>query len=347
MKSGVIEHKTRSKRAKTLKAAPPSSAVVDDRESAMLGSMECIKRRDEARVALRAIRFDGFKAVPWLEGTQLMQTHGGSIKLSDKKVNVIVGPNGSGKSAFLTALSLLTLTHFTGQTELSRDYIHANEARSWWSKSADWSRDQEWLSGMTTEGAFGPALYYRPEHIPGNECGITHAMMVGYFDEAKAYARLIEGRSDGQKGQALLGRFMEAIQSGSPENETRSTTDEALIASVNKRVMGKNWPYGVSPKAAETGWGWPSEHEQQVEALKSRYLRGGLSGRPLIILDEPERSLDALEEARLWRAMAQTDCASQQLIVATHSLHPLMNPERFNIIESRAGWRDEVVGIEI
>jgi predicted ATPase len=60
-------------------------------------------------------------------------------------------------------------------------------------------------------------------------------------------------------------------------------------------------------------------------------------------MDEPEQSLDALAELVLWRQIAAADMSKMQVIVATHSLYPLMHPEKFNIIEAVPGYSESVM----
>ena len=63
---------------------------------------------------------------------------------------------------------------------------------------------------------------------------------------------------------------------------------------------------------------------------------------PLILMDEPEQSLDARAEGSLWAAIANADCSTMQIIVATHSLYPMLNKDKFNIIETETGFVAEV-----
>jgi energy-coupling factor transporter ATP-binding protein EcfA2 len=122
--------------------------------------------------------FDKFDAVPYLATSDLMRKHGGEIKFSDQKPNVIVGPNGSGKSALLKALSLLTLTHYLPESTLNSEYTQNSvDGEKYWSRENPWSRDYRFLAGLVAIEDKAPAFYYRPNHIPGNESCPTHAMM--------------------------------------------------------------------------------------------------------------------------------------------------------------------------
>lgn len=60
------------------------------------------------------------------------------------------------------------------------------------------------------------------------------------------------------------------------------------------------------------------------------------TGKPLVIMDEPERSLDGLQEMKLWKAIL--DSKTTQVIVATHSIFPILHPTLFNLIETENGY---------
>lgn len=287
-------------------------------------------------MTIRSIAFEGFTAVPWLSETPLAKNHRCRIDLSSTKPNVVVGPNASGKSALLTTLSLLTLSHFTGASEISTDYVSARHADAWWTKTRGWSSDFEWLQNLVIDGAAGPAFYYRPEHIPGNEKSVASAMMLGYFDQAKAYGALVKGKSDGQKSALLLDRCLRALGgSGLPTLE----------------VAEKGFRYAkpLEEMRQRNVHMWIGEDDRKGEAMRKRYLDPaaegfqGLTGRPLVMLDEPERSLDALAEAQLWAQIAAAHTQCVQVLVATHSLYPLLHPHKFHLIESTPGWRERVL----
>lgn len=269
----------------------------------------------------------GFRAVPYLETSALMLKCAGKVRFSNAKPNVLVGPNGSGKSALLNALSLRFLTHFTGKSQMDGKYITDVDAKDWWSAESGWSAAPLWLPGLTCKTDNAPALYFRPAHIPGNETSLTHALMCGYEKEARAHRKLVDGKSSGQQGQALLSEMMAAL--GGEGLPTRY----GLL----------NWVHGTEP--IERQWGEYKPHgAEHAEVLKALY-RLDAAAKPLLLMDEPEQSLDARAEAALWAKISQADCAQVQIIVATHSLHPLLNRRKFNLIETEAGFVDEVLAL--
>jgi len=88
---------------------------------------------------------------------------------------------------------------------------------------------------------------------------------------------------------------------------------------------------------------WSGFEEEAIKAdLLMKRVEQGAQGRPLLLMDEPEQSLDALAEARLWRTIEAADCDRMQIIVATHSLYPILHPERFHLIEATPGFVESV-----
>lgn len=252
-----------------------------------------------------------FSAVPWLETSQLMLNHPKGIKFSVDKPNVIVGPNGAGKSALLMALSLRTLTYYTDESCFDSKYPSGLYGMDKFFTETDrWKYEFEFLKGLTTETDWAPAMFYRPNRIPGNRNSIAESMMCGHFEEAKAFARLTEHKSSGQKSIAVMARLLN-ILSGA-ERPTY--------------VGGIRRDKKVIDRTIYTGNG-----DTVANAFIDAYKDASDEGLPLVIMDEPEQSLDALAELQLWRAIEN---AKTQVIVATHSIYPFLRPDKFNIIEA-------------
>ncbi|MDO9177084.1 MAG: hypothetical protein Q7U16_01975 [Agitococcus sp.] len=274
---------------------------------------------------LTHLKVNNLKAVPYLETSTLAKAYPQGINFSTTKPNVVVGPNGSGKSALLTALALYTLSYFTGASAFNDEYIDSTESNAFWQEISKWRNEYEYLPGLTITGDMPPTLYYRPSHIPGNECSITHAFMTGYSTQAREYDKLTRSKSSGQQGKALLQRIWTMVQSEQP------TLGFEFI----------NWR-GTRHLQEVPEYGSRDSRFVKNELLKQKYLAVPAMAAPLILLDEPEQSLDAKEEAIIWSKLVATDCTKVQVIVATHSWYPLLHPEKFHIIEAVPGYLAEI-----
>lgn len=273
---------------------------------------------------LTSIEFKDFSGVPHLEGTNCAKKHKNKFKFSLEKPNVILGANGDGKSALVQAIALRFLAWYTNESAITDNYIGESEAKGFWREVSRWRGEYEYLPGMTCETDNAPALFYRPGHLPGNEADVTHAMMMGFFEEAKAYGLATQNKSSGQQSQAMLERIIKML-----EGEPGPT-----------KYPFKNWRYGKELQDLSSR-SWTGDYDHKGEHLKKMFA-GTQGGIPLILMDEPEQSLDARAEMSMWSKIAAADCSRVQIIVATHSLYPILYPERFNIIEASKGYMAEV-----
>lgn len=279
---------------------------------------------------LTQLSVNGFAGIPYLEGSALMRNHGRSLRFSLDKPNVVVGPNGSGKSALLTTLALRFLSYFSQRSAFDRKYVIDVEARAWWTPAPRQADAYRWLAGLHCETDDAPVIYYRPGHVPGNELSLAHAAMGPYWEQAQAYARLVENRSSGQRNQALLEDLLGALEGrGLPQ-----------------RYEYVNWEFGEQPRDPRRlhVFGYGRDTFFKAEVLKSLY-RPAPGAMPLCLMDEPEQSLDARAEALLWTRIAHADCRRQQIIAATHSLYPLLHRDAFHLIETEPGFADEVLAL--
>jgi energy-coupling factor transporter ATP-binding protein EcfA2 len=266
--------------------------------------------------------------VPYLESSSLMQNHKGTVNFSASKPNVLIGPNGSGKSALLTALAMRFLAYYYKRSALDWNYVSSSRDAQLWGEPNPWySRDYEYMPGLLVKSDNAPALYYRPGHVPGNEPATGHALMCGYPKEALAYQELTENKSHGQQNQAVQAEMLDALAgTGLPAD-----------------YLEINWGRGRQSVKFDRSR-HRSEWDDKANALLKLAELGG-SAVPLILMDEPEQSLDAKSELNLWNRIAKADCSAMQLIVATHSMYPFLHPERFNLIETEPGYLNSVLAL--
>ncbi len=277
---------------------------------------------------LTELSVDDFAAMPYLETSALMKSHGKKLSFSRLKPNVVVGPNGSGKTALLDTLAIRFLTFFSSESTLDRRYVLDVDARAWWTKSRKAPYEFAWLKGLACITDNAPALYYRPGHVPGNEPTVADAMMGEYWEQAQEYAKLVEGRSSGEQNQAVLGKITEALQDGK----------------LPMRYAYMNWDFGATARDITKldTFVYGNDAYARAEVLKAIY-RPAPNAVPLILMDEPEQSLDVKAEAQLWSYIAKANCEKMQIITATHSMYPLIHRNSFNLIETEPGFVDEVL----
>jgi len=291
----------------------------------------CVRTDDrEENVMITELRADGFAAIPYLESSSLLRTHGQRLTFSLAKPNIVVGPNGSGKTALLDTLAIRFLTYFSSESTLDRRYVLDVDSRRWWTRTDPGRDEYVWLQGLVCATDNAPALYYRPGHVPGNEPTIADAMMGQYWEQAREYARLVEHKSSGQQNQAVLEHILRAL--GGEE--------------LPVRYAHMNWEFGTEPRDARKRepFGYGGDVYIKAEILKALY-RPAAAAIPLIFMDEPEQSLDVKTEAQLWSRICRADCARMQIIVATHSMYPLMHRHKFHLIETETGFVEEVLAL--
>ena len=262
------------------------------------------------------IKVNDFKGVPYLETSQLMTEAEGQLIFSTTKPNVIVGPNGAGKSSLMKTLAMHTLSYELGYSNFDAKVVRDLDYDDMW-QSTIWGQKWEYMPGCNVTSDMGPALYYEPSVIPGHDTSIAAAMMCGYFDQAKAYGGLIKNKSSGQGSMAVLQRITECLR-GQP-------TSNAFTY--------ENWSFGVDPIELDRDR-YIGPWDYKAEVLKKLYGHHGAETKMTVLLDEPERSLDAINEINLWKLIQGADSSKVQIIVATHSLYPFMNSDKFHIIEA-------------
>lgn len=243
---------------------------------------------------------------------------------------MLVGPNGSGKSALLDTLAIRFLAFFSSQSTFDRRYVLDVDSKAWWTGSHPWLDEYVWLRGLACATDEAPALYYRPGHVPGNEPTIADAMMGVYWQQAQEYAALVERKSSGERNQAVLGKILAGLDG----------------RDLPEKYGYVNWEFGDARKDARRlhTFGSAGDMHLKAEVLKALY-RPPAGAVPLLLMDEPEQSLDMKAEAQLWAHVAKADCRRMQIIAATHSLYPLLHRDRFHLIETQHGYIAEVLEI--
>lgn len=267
------------------------------------------------------------KAVPHLSESTLSKTLGGKAVFSTRKPNVVIGPNGSGKSALMTALALMTMSYYSGRTALDSNYVSGLEATGFWNLvGSSWERNYAFMSELKPSGGVPTAEFYRPGMLPGDDDSVAAAMMCGYWNEARRYGDLTKEKSSGEAASALLREMMDRISG----------------ADSSKMGVGRtNWKYSEEKPKRADGVFHESEYDKKALAL-AEYAKA-MTSDSLFLMDEPEQSLDALSEARFWKAIEEADCSNRQIIIATHSLHPILRRGKFSLIEAVVGYADETV----
>lgn len=291
-----------------------------------------------------------YKAVPYLLDTQLFRASTGKFEFSLDKPNVILGPNGVGKSALMKAFSLRFLAYYVGFSAFDDKYTSMRSDDEMWGKKERWSNEPVFMPGLDCETDNAPAFYYHPGMLPGEEPDYTHALMCGYPDLARTQANLVENTSSGQNCRLLLGDMTENPHGDVGKRKKPKDAKDVPTSTIMDALRGnklptrygfQNWSNGRTHREKRDDDYRLSPWTLQSDTLKEMFLDvdGGI---PLILLDEPEQSLDAISEMRLWKDICAADTSKVQMIVATHSLYPFMHPEQFNIIEAVPGYMAQV-----
>ncbi|WP_144267088.1 hypothetical protein [Comamonas thiooxydans] len=260
--------------------------------------------------------------VPYLTGSKLMQLHPEGVTFSTTKPNAIVGPNGSGKSALLKALAIHSLSWLTGTSGLNDGYTDKLSRMDIWTERR-W-RDYEFMAGITVDSDDGAAAYFRPNAIPGDETSLTHAMMCGYSKEAKRVGELTDEKSSGEANRAMQGDIQSFLSGKKVPKWTSANWTEPRCTV--KEMRGY---VGV----------WDIAREKLTERVKAI----SKTAIPVVMMDEPEQALDARAELQLWKAITSANMTKLQVIVATHSLYPIMHSDQFHIIEAEPGYVQSVL----
>ena len=257
-----------------------------------------------------------FAYMPWLANTALLKKHPNGLKFSKEKINILFCPNGAGKSSLLHAIAKRKLCCDVGYpTTNEREWGMRNLDKQWVKSSQDWwEKKEDYMPGITLHGDDnGSCFYFSQNFVPGGEFSLTHAMILGYSKEAKSLGKILDEKSSGQQTKGMFERFMAHVNDASH--------DQALAFE----------PYCKD-----------SYFEQQERTIRELF-KDHTPNRKVVLLDEPECSLDLSNQLDVWAAIAAIDLSAHQVIVATHSIYPLINPERFNFVTSDKKYLKEQI----
>lgn len=266
-------------------------------------------------------------AIAHLDTSAFYQTYQGEFPLKQGAINVLVGPNGSGKTSFLESLAFLNLTYFFGQSRVCKDYLDEKywEQRLEAGQSHAWNREPVFAQGLQSDWPFMPALSYFPNRIPGREDSITAAMMTGYFREARDFARLTEEKSSGQANWSQLDEIFQALKDPQYTPQVLQLDALALCAHEEKELASR---YDAKRTRA-----------YRKSALKKR-IDEAAPLATLVLLDEPEQSLDMVAQMTLWERLKALHTPNRTFVVATHS--PLVLNQGFHLVETQRGYLEKL-----
>jgi predicted ATPase len=259
----------------------------------------------------------GLKAITYTEPqiqTDLLTTHANKVTFSSDKVNVLIGSNGSGKSTLLRHLAIRFLCLDRGYTSIDRSLCdrayekHFSE-KTWYDKST-------FMPGITVDSAQCVAAYWAPGMKYGGWDMDTAAMMCGYGKEAKLRWEHTEKKSSGQGIHNQLSDIFDVLHS-KRKVELRENIDYYL------KEFQKDKLDATVPLFKE--WN---------------------KNKTIVLLDEPEQSLDMSKEMEFWDKLLDVNTGEIQVIVATHSLYPLISPKfkgKFNYIEGTPDYKQSIV----
>lgn len=259
----------------------------------------------------------GLKTITYTEPqiqTDLLTTHANKVAFSSNKINVLIGPNGSGKSTLLRHLAVRFLCLDRGYTSIDRSLC--DRAYEKYFSEKNWRDKSTFMPGIEVDSAQCVAAYWAPGMKYGGWDMDTAAMMCGYGDEAKLRWKHTKEKSSGQGIHNQLNYIFDVLH-GKRKVELREKID----------------------------WYLENHQKDKLDAVTPLFKERD-KNKTVVLLDEPEQSLDMSKEMEFWDKLLDVNTAEVQVVVATHSLYPLISPKfkgKFNIIECTSDYKQTIV----
>lgn len=238
------------------------------------------------------------------------------------KINVLVGENGSGKSSLLATIAKKLLAYNYGHTRLDDRLIRF--ADEYWQKEDPdrWYSDDVFMPDVTLETSadiFG--TYVSSDWTPCDAADWAHAVCYGLGDEATDHFKRVQEFSSGQGMHNVITHCFELMSKPSPEHR-----------------FDKNIKWYLEDKDRNT------HLAKRAQSLASLLPKAG--SNIVALFDEPERPLDVAAQVLFWKNLNKlAKLPHVQIIIATHSVIPLMSPDNFNFVEMNAGYANRLLDI--
>jgi ABC-type multidrug transport system ATPase subunit len=238
------------------------------------------------------------------------------------KINVLVGENGSGKSSLLATIAKKLLAYNFGHTRLDDRLIRF--ADEYWQKEDPdrWYTDDVFMPDVTLETSgdvYG--TYVSADWTPCDAADWAHAVCYGLGDEATDHFKRVHDFSSGQGMRNVIEFVFETMQKPSPK------------PNIDSKI---SWYLNDKERSTHL-----AKRAQTLEPLLPK------EGSNIVALfDEPERPLDIGAQILFWKNLNRlAKLPHVQIIIATHSVIPLMTPDNFNFVEMNAGYANKLLDI--
>jgi hypothetical protein len=171
------------------------------------------------------------------------------------------------------------------------------------------------MSGIKIDSAQCVATYWEPSMKYGGWDMDTAAMMCGYGNETKLRREHTRKKSSGQGIHNQLNYIFDVLH-GKRQVELHENIDYYL----------------------------KEFQKDKLDATVPLFKQWN-ENKTVVLLDEPEQSLDMSKEMEFWDKLLDVDTEDIQVVIATHSLYPLISPKfknKFNYIEGVPGYKQTI-----